>query len=90
MEIRFWLANGQIFSIFARVIILPHDSGGVLSFHVFICIGLEQVAVEDDDSEERENWIDRTSVLTKQDHEEYCQYAKEFLLDIITSLPIKE
>ena len=28
----FGIANGQILSIFDRVICLPHDSGGVLSF----------------------------------------------------------
>ena len=36
MEIWFWIASGQILFIFDRVICLPHDSGGVLSFQVFI------------------------------------------------------
>ena len=36
MEIWFKIANGQILSIFDRVICLPHNSCGVLSFHVFI------------------------------------------------------
>ena len=49
--------------------------------------GLQQSSPDD---EEREDWIDRTSVLTKQDHEDYCQYAKEFLQEIINTLPIKE
>ena len=36
VEIWFDIAIGQISSIFNRVTYLPHDSGGVLSFHVFI------------------------------------------------------
>ena len=43
-----------------------------------------------EEDEERANWEERTTVLTKQDHEDYCQYAKEFLLDVITNLPVKE
>ena len=35
-EIWFGIANGQVSSIFVRVICLRHDSGGVLSFHIFI------------------------------------------------------
>ena len=35
-EIWFWIANGQIISTFDIVICPPHDSGGVLSFQVFI------------------------------------------------------
>ena len=38
VEIWFGIADGQILSIFDRVICLPHDSGRVLSFHVFIVI----------------------------------------------------
>ena len=34
-EIWFWTANGQISSIFDSCL-LPHDSGRVLSFHIFI------------------------------------------------------
>ena len=37
VEIRFWIANGQISSIFDRVISLQHNSGEVVvSFHIFI------------------------------------------------------
>ena len=43
-----------------------------------------------EEDEEHANWEERTTILTKQDHEDYCQYAKEFLLDIITNLPVKE
>ena len=35
VELWFGVANGQISSIFDRVICLPHSSGGVLLFHVF-------------------------------------------------------
>ena len=38
MEIWFVITNGQILSIFNRVICVPYDNGGVLSFHVFIKI----------------------------------------------------
>ena len=34
VEIRFGIANRQISAIFDRVVCPPHDSGGVLSFHV--------------------------------------------------------
>ena len=36
MEICFGVADGQISSIFDRASCPPHDSGGVLSFHIFI------------------------------------------------------
>ena len=36
LEIRFGIANGQISPFFDTVICPPHDSGGVLLFHVFI------------------------------------------------------
>ena len=36
VEIWFGIANGQVSSIYVRVICLPHDSGSVLSFHIFI------------------------------------------------------
>ena len=36
VKILFWIANGQISSSFDRVICLPNDSGGVLSFHDFM------------------------------------------------------
>ena len=36
LEIWFEIANGQILSAFDRVICLPHDSGRILSFQVFI------------------------------------------------------
>ena len=36
MEIRFTIANGQILSIFDRVICPSYNSGEVLSFLVFI------------------------------------------------------
>ena len=36
-EIRFGIANGQISSVFDRVIICPqHNSGGLLTFYLFI------------------------------------------------------
>ena len=35
MEIWLGIANGQISSIFDRIIWPPHDSGGVLSIYVF-------------------------------------------------------
>ena len=37
-DIMIWygIANGQISLIFDRGICAPHDSGGLLSFHVFI------------------------------------------------------
>ena len=36
VEIWFGIDNGQISSIFDRFICPPHDSGGILLFHVFI------------------------------------------------------
>ena len=36
VEIWFGIATWQVLSIFDRVICLPHDSDGVLLFHVFI------------------------------------------------------
>ena len=38
VEIWFVIANGQIWSIFDRVIWLSYDSGEVLSFHVFVYV----------------------------------------------------
>ena len=35
-EIWFWIADGQILSIFERVICLWYDNGGLLLFYVFI------------------------------------------------------
>ena len=34
VKIWFWFANGQISSVFDRVICLLHDTSGVLSFHI--------------------------------------------------------
>ena len=34
-NLEIWFANGQILSIFDRFICLQHDSGEVLSFHIF-------------------------------------------------------
>ena len=36
VEIWFEIANGQILSVFDRVICSRYDNGGVLSFHVFL------------------------------------------------------
>ena len=36
VEIWFGIANGQISSVFDRVICPWHDNGGVLLFHIFI------------------------------------------------------
>ena len=36
VDIWLWIADGHISSIFDRVICPPHDSGGVLLFHIFI------------------------------------------------------
>ena len=38
VEVWFGITKGQILSIFDRVICPPHDSGRVLSFHIFILI----------------------------------------------------
>ena len=35
VEIWFGIANGQISSVFDRVICQPHDSSSVLLFHIF-------------------------------------------------------
>ena len=38
VEIWFGIANGQILSVFDRVIWIRHDNGGVLLFNIFIRI----------------------------------------------------
>ncbi|XP_064630924.1 transforming acidic coiled-coil-containing protein 3-like isoform X2 [Lineus longissimus] len=38
--------------------------------------------------DEDENWIERTSVLTRQDHTDYFVYAKQILDDLVWSLPV--
>ena len=40
VELWFGIANEEFFSLFDRVICRPHDSGGVLSFQVFIICGI--------------------------------------------------
>ena len=45
VEISFGMANEQLSSIFDRVICTPHDSGGVLSFGVFILEQKESNAI---------------------------------------------
>ena len=38
--------------------------------------------------DEEENWIERTSILTKQDHQDYIRAATEILEDLVNSLPL--
>ncbi|CAH1783010.1 unnamed protein product [Owenia fusiformis] len=40
--------------------------------------------------DEEENWIERTSVLTKEDHTDYLQIAGDILSDLISQIPIRE
>ncbi|XP_038070918.1 transforming acidic coiled-coil-containing protein 3-like isoform X1 [Patiria miniata] len=40
--------------------------------------------------DEEERWTDRVQVVTRQDHEEYTQFAREFLEEIIENLPFRE
>ena len=60
----------------------------VVYSYTLILVDHDQVVPEDD--EEREEWAERTSVLTKKDHEDYSQYAREFVLELVANLPIKE
>ncbi|XP_022091714.1 transforming acidic coiled-coil-containing protein 3-like isoform X5 [Acanthaster planci] len=40
--------------------------------------------------DEEERWTERVQVVTRQDHEEYTHFAREFLEEIIDNLPIRE
>ncbi|XP_072042455.1 uncharacterized protein [Amphiura filiformis] len=40
------------------------------------------------DLDDQERWVERTSVVTKQDHEDYILLASEFLEEIINNLPV--
>jgi hypothetical protein len=38
--------------------------------------------------DEKENWIERTTVVTKDQHEEYLEMAQDIMLEVINNLPM--
>lgn len=46
----------------------------------------EAIANLDEVEGESEKWADRTSIITKYDHESYEKYAKEFVEELVASV----
>ncbi|XP_062608994.1 uncharacterized protein LOC134270769 [Saccostrea cucullata] len=46
----------------------------------------EEVRVLD----EQENWIERTSIVTKDQHQEYLEMARDIMMEVINKLPLED
>ncbi|XP_061180058.1 transforming acidic coiled-coil-containing protein 3-like [Saccostrea echinata] len=40
--------------------------------------------------DEQENWIERTSIVTKDQHQEYLEMARDIMMEVINNLPLEE